>query len=73
MVYLFFLIVRSLGRLLAGWRSDSGAKDLEILVLRHQLKVLGRKAGRPSSDRLTERCSPRRAGSCPGIAGARSS
>jgi putative transposase len=47
MVYLFFLIVRSLARLLAGLRSDSGAKDLEILVLRHQLEVLRRKVGRP--------------------------
>ena len=47
MVYLFFLIVRSLTRLVTGWRSDSGAKDLEILVLRHQLKVLLRKVGRP--------------------------
>jgi putative transposase len=47
MVYLFFLIVRSLARLITGGRSDSGAKDLEILVLRHQVRVLRRKAGRP--------------------------
>jgi hypothetical protein len=47
MVYLFFLIVRLLARLLTGCRSDSGAKDLEILVLRHQLMVLRRKAGPP--------------------------
>jgi hypothetical protein len=45
MAYLLFLIVRSLARLLAGLRSDSGAKDLEILILRHQLKVLRRKTG----------------------------
>jgi putative transposase len=47
MVYLFFLIVRSLVRLLGGCRSGSGAKDVEILVRRHQLKVLRRQAGRP--------------------------
>jgi hypothetical protein len=30
MTYLLFLIVRLLGRLLTGWRSDRGAKDLEL-------------------------------------------
>ncbi len=47
MLYLLFLIVRSVARLVTGWRSDNGAKDLEIVVLGHELKVLGRQAGRP--------------------------
>ena len=47
---LLYLVVRALVRLLV--RSgrpdrDDGAKDLEILVLRHQLRVLQRDAGRP--------------------------
>jgi hypothetical protein len=47
---LFYLVVRARVRLLA--RSgrpdrDDGATDLEILVLRHQLRVLQRTAGRP--------------------------
>ncbi len=47
---LLYLAVRALVRLLIGggrpdW--DGGARDLEILVLRHQLRVLHRTAGRP--------------------------
>ena len=47
---LVYLVVRALVRLLvSGGRPDrdDGAKDLEILVLRHQLRVLQRTAGRP--------------------------
>ncbi len=47
---LLYLVVRALVRLLvsAGQRGrDDGSKDLEILVLRHQLRVLQRKSGRP--------------------------
>src|SRR5437899_12912030 len=47
MLFLLSLIVRALARLLVGGRRDDGAQDLEILVLRHQLRVLRRKAGRP--------------------------
>src|SRR5207253_1223885 len=52
MLFLLSLIVRSLARLLAGRRADSGAQELEILVLRHQLRVLRRKSGRPRLTRL---------------------
>src|SRR5450756_1304044 len=47
---LLYLVVRALVRLLVGGGRpdrDGGAKDLEILVLRHQLRVLRRTAGRP--------------------------
>src|SRR5665811_220205 len=47
---LLYLVARALARLLVGARQpghDDGSKDLEILVLRHQLRVLQRTAGRP--------------------------
>jgi putative transposase len=47
---LFYFVVRALARLLVSagraGRVD-GSKDLEILVLRHQLRVLQRTSGRP--------------------------
>src|SRR5439155_4067717 len=46
-LFLLSLIVRALVRLLVGRRGHDGARDLEILVLRHQLRVLRRKAVRP--------------------------
>ena len=47
---LFYLVARTLVRLLVGGGQqgqDDGSKDLEILVLRHQLQVLQRTAGAP--------------------------
>jgi hypothetical protein len=47
MLFLLYLVVRVLARLLGASGQDDGAKDLEILVLRHQLRVLRRKTGPP--------------------------
>src|SRR6266496_4960973 len=47
MLFVLWLIVRLLTRLLVLPNTDDGTKDLEILVLRHQLRVLRRKTGRP--------------------------
>ncbi len=59
------LAVRALARLVAsggpGCRAD-GAKDLEIFVLRHQLRVLQRTSGQPKLGSLTGSSSRRRAG-----------
>ena len=47
MLFVLWLLFRVLTRLLVLPCADCGAKDLEILVLRHQLRVLRRKTGRP--------------------------
>src|SRR6266581_6563301 len=47
MLFLLWLTIRLLTRLLVLPNADDGTKDLEILVLRHQLRVLRRKTGRP--------------------------
>ncbi len=55
MLFLRWLTIRLLTRLLVLPNADDGTKDLEILVLRHQLRVLRRKTGRPrftSLDRI---------------------
>src|SRR2546425_1129009 len=51
MLFLVSLLVRALARLLVGSRSE-GAKDVEILVLRHQVRVLSRKTARPKLNPL---------------------
>jgi putative transposase len=47
MLFMLSLTVRLLSRLLVFPNTGDGANDLEILVLRHQLRVLRRKTGRP--------------------------
>ena len=47
MVFVLSLFVRVLARLLAGGPSETSGKELEIVVLRHQLRVLRRKTRRP--------------------------
>src|SRR6266498_3164469 len=47
MLFLLYLIVKVAARLLALGRSNGSSRDLEILVLQHQVRVLQRKAGRP--------------------------
>jgi putative transposase len=47
---LLYLVARALVRLLVSGGQqgqDDGSKDVEILVLRHQLRVLQRRSGRP--------------------------
>ena len=47
MLFLLYLVVQVLARLVGARGQDEGSKDLEILVLRHQLRVLRRKTGPP--------------------------
>jgi putative transposase len=47
MLFLLSLVVRMLARLLVLSATDEATKDLEILVLQQQLRVLRRQAGRP--------------------------
>jgi putative transposase len=49
---LLYLALRRLFRLAVGSGEQTGSKNVEILVLRHQLKVLHRQAGRPRLRRL---------------------
>ncbi len=45
MLFLLYLMVKVAARLLALGRSNGSSRDLEILVLQHQVRVLERKAG----------------------------
>jgi hypothetical protein len=64
----YLALCRSLQLLVLLARGDA-AKDLEILVLRHQLTVLRRQVPHPGSSPPTASCSRRSAGPCPKPAG----
>jgi putative transposase len=64
----YLTLCRSIQLLVLLTRGDA-AKDLEILVLRHQLAVLRRQVLRPSWSPPTALCSPRSAGHCRAPAG----
>jgi hypothetical protein len=51
MLFVFSLLVRALVSFLVLPRAGDGTKELEILVLRQQLRVLRRQAGRPQVHR----------------------
>jgi hypothetical protein len=65
MQFMLSLIIGALTRLLALPRADDAIKDPEFLVLRHQLRVLARKTGRPRFTTSTAFCSPPPAGLMP--------
>jgi len=64
----YLTLCRSI-QLLALLARGDATKDLEILVLRHQLTVLRRQVQRPKLQPPTEPCSPRSAACCPVPAG----
>jgi hypothetical protein len=68
----YLTLCRSIQLLVLLARGDA-AKDLEILVLRHQLTVLRRTTHDPSWNQPTVPCSPRSAASCPQPVGPASS
>jgi putative transposase len=47
MPFVLSLLIRALCAVVARFGGSGGSKDLEIMVLRHQLKIMRRKAGRP--------------------------
>ena len=69
---LLYLVVRRVFGLAGGSGSEDLSKDVEILVLRHQLKVLRRQAGRPRLRRLDRVVLARRVGCSPVRLGPRS-
>jgi hypothetical protein len=64
----YLLLCRSFQLLVLLVRGDA-AKDLEILVLRHQLTVLRRQVARPRLEPPAELCSLQSAACCPVPAG----
>jgi len=68
----YLTLCRSIQLLMLAARGDA-TKDLELLVLRHQLSVLGRHVPRPKLEPATGRCSPPSAARCLEPAGPASS
>jgi hypothetical protein len=68
----YLTLCRSIQLLVLLARGDA-AKDMEILVLRHQLTVLRRQTPRPRLEPAAGPCPRRSAASCPGPAGRASS
>jgi hypothetical protein len=70
---LMYLLLRQVLRMLPQLARDDGAKDVEILVLRHQVAVLRRKVTRPNLQPADPWCWQCCRGCCPALAGRRSS
>ena len=73
MLFLFWLIVRAFGGLLVAQGSGDGAKDLEILVLRHRCECCAARPADPGSPISTASCWQRPAEPFPETGGHRSS
>jgi putative transposase len=63
--FLYFLIRRILGT----GRRPQDERDIELLVLRHQVRVLQRQVKRPTLRRVDRILQRRRAGRCRGTCG----
>jgi hypothetical protein len=68
---LLYWMLRRLLELLLLWRRSEREKEIEILVLRHQLQLLERQVARPQL-RPHDRALPRSVGRCRGEPGRRS-
>jgi hypothetical protein len=69
---LLYVAVRAVLALVVGNRRDQTDKDLELLVLRHQVRILERQVPGRVRYRTSDRALPSR-GCCRGSAGQRSS
>jgi hypothetical protein len=70
---LVYLLLRQILQMLTQLARDGGAKDIELLVLRHQVAVLRRQVHRPDLQPPTGSCWRRCRGCRPGHGGRRSS
>ncbi|MBM0224421.1 hypothetical protein [Micromonospora sp. ATA51] len=70
---LVYLLLRQILQMLTQLARDGGAKDVELLVLRHQVAVLRRQVHDPISSPRTGWCWRRCRGCCLGNTGRRSS